>query len=75
MEDMTVEGITPNSITYASAINACGQSKQLARALDLLREARLAGIHVSKEKFILVLFYCILFFLTLYHYHIFIIRL
>lgn len=47
MEDMTMEGVMPNSITYASAINACGQSRQLTRALDLLKEARFAGIQVK----------------------------
>lgn len=47
MEDMVLEQVTPNSVTYASAINACGKSRQLRRALGLLREAHLAGIEVS----------------------------
>ena len=41
--------MAPNSLTYASAINACGKSRQLERALDLLSEARLAGIEVMRE--------------------------
>lgn len=48
MEDMVMEGgVAPNSVTYASAINACGNARQLERALELLREARLAGIKVG----------------------------
>ena len=47
MEDMVMEGVTPNSLTYASAINACGKSRQLGKALDLLSEARVAGIEVN----------------------------
>ncbi|CAN0325337.1 unnamed protein product, partial [Hapterophycus canaliculatus] len=48
MEDMVMEGgVAPNSVTYASAINACGNARQLERALGLLREARLAGIKVG----------------------------
>lgn len=50
MEDMVMEGVAPNSLTYASAINACGKSRQLARALDLLSEARLAGIEVRQKR-------------------------
>lgn len=46
MEDMVLDGLAPNSVTYASAINACGNSRQLGRALALLREARLAGVEV-----------------------------
>ena len=46
MEDMVMDGVAPNSVTYASAINACGNSRQLERALGLLKEARLAGIEV-----------------------------
>lgn len=46
MEDMVMDGVAPNSVTYASAINACGNSRQLGRALGLLKEARLAGIEV-----------------------------
>ena len=49
MEDMVMEGVAPNSLTYASAINACGKSRQLARALDLLSEARLAGIEARRS--------------------------
>lgn len=52
MDEMVVDGgVTPNSVTYASAINACGNSRQLDRALGLLREARLAGIEVRKYRF------------------------
>ncbi|CAN0539834.1 unnamed protein product, partial [Ectocarpus sp. 12 AP-2014] len=37
MEEMVMDGgVTPNSVTYASAINACGNSRQLDRALGLL---------------------------------------
>lgn len=49
MEEMVVEeGVAPNSVTYASAINACGKAKQLDRALALLKEGGLAGIKVSR---------------------------
>lgn len=47
MDDMVLEGVSPNSVTYASAINACGMSRQLERALDLLQQARIAGVEVT----------------------------
>lgn len=47
MDEMVVEeGIAPNTVTYASAINACGKARQLDRALGLLEEGITAGIEV-----------------------------
>lgn len=60
MDQMIVEeGLAPNSITYASAINACGKAKQLDRALGLLKEGRLAGIKVRYCHLTLACYPCI----------------
>ena len=47
LDEMAEEGIPPNTVTYNSAIDACGKAGQWEKALELLVAAASAGIQQS----------------------------
>lgn len=44
---MEREGVSPNEITYNTAIRACGDAGQLSEALDLMDEMERRGVKAS----------------------------